>query len=204
MIAGSARGIELRWPKSGGTRPTTGRLRESLFAMLEAARVSFASVLDLYAGSGALGIEALSRGGGEATFVESDPRAAAVIRENLRRVRLEDRAHVHVAKVGRWRPPEGARYTLVVADPPYDGAAPWAAVESAVLGALADDATLVVERDARRPAPETLAGRPLWRDRRQGAGAVAIYRNHDAEHAGEPGDDDPGLDAGTDVEGTTR
>ncbi len=189
MIAGTARGVELHWPKSGGTRPTTGRLRESLFSMLEAARVPFDSVLDLYAGSGALGIEALSRGDGEATFVESDPRAAAVIRENLRRVHMEERGRVHVAKVGRWRPPEGARYTLVLADPPYDGAAPWAAVESAVEGALAQDAALVVERDARREAPEVLAGRPLWRDRRQGTGAVAIYR-----HGLPDGDAGPGAE----------
>lgn len=191
--------------------------------MLEASQVSFDSVLDLYAGSGALGIEALSRGDGRADFVESDPRAAAVIRENLHRVRMEERGRVHVAKVGRWRPPEGARYTLVLADPPYDGAAPWAAVESAVQGALADEAAVVVERDARREAPDSLAGRPLWRDRRQGAGAVAIYRRagpegapdmfEDAlkdgagtesnEHeAGEPRADDGSRDIGS-QEGTT-
>ncbi|MCK9487039.1 MAG: 16S rRNA (guanine(966)-N(2))-methyltransferase RsmD [Dehalococcoidia bacterium] len=216
MIAGSARGTELKWPKSGGTRPTTGRLRESLFSMLEAARVSFDSVLDLYAGSGALGIEALSRGGGEATFVESDPRAAAVIRENLRRVRMEDRAQVRVARVGRWRPPEGTLYTLVLADPPYDGATPWAAVESAVRGALSDSAAVVVERDARREAPDSLAGRPLWRDRRQGAGAVAIYRRtadggdevwDEASDEIDEGDETPRTDVGsTDsryLEGTT-
>jgi len=178
VIAGSARGIELRWPKTGGTRPTTGRLRESLFSMLEAADVSFDSVLDLYAGSGALGIEALSRGDGEATFVEADARAAAVIRENLATVRMQERGRVAVAKVGRWRPPPEARYTLVVADPPYDGPAPWAAIEATVQGVLADDAAVVIERDARRDAPEQLAGLPLWRDRRQGAGAVAIYRDH--------------------------
>lgn len=187
MIAGSARGVELRAPRSGRTRPTTGRLRESLFAMLESAGVSFDRVLDLYAGSGALGIEALSRGDGEATFVESDAKTAALIRENLQRARLAERGRVVVARVGRWRPPEGADYTLVLADPPYaetsyDGAAdaanaaPWDAVAATVEGALADGATVVLERGGRQPAPETLAGLPLWRDRRQGAGAVAVYR----------------------------
>lgn len=179
MIAGSARGIELRWPKAGGTRPTTGRLRESLFSMLEAADADFGEVLDLYAGSGALGIEALSRGDGTATFVEADARAAAVIRENLQRARMTDRARVSVARVARWQPPDGARYTLVLADPPYDDAAPWDAVESAVRSALAEDATVVIEHDAHRTPPAALAGLPLWRDRRQGAGAVAIYRGHD-------------------------
>lgn len=206
VIAGAARGTVLRWPKSGGTRPTTGRLRESLFSMLQAAQVSFDSVLDLYAGSGALGIEALSRGALEATFVESDARAASVIRENLRLVRMEDRARVHVARVGRWRPPEGARYTLVLADPPYDDAAPWAAVETAVQGALAEDAAVVVERNARSEAPDSLAGRPLWRDRRQGMGAVAVYRRTDAGDTvtdnDERPDGDPRRDTHRDPEGT--
>lgn len=197
VIAGAARGVELRWPKGAATRPTTGRLRESLFSMLEAARIPFESVLDLYAGSGALGIEALSRGADEATFVESDPRAAAVIRENLRRVRMEDRASVYVARVGRWRPPEGACYTLVVADPPYDDPAPWAAVESAVDGALSQNAAVVVEREARREAPDRLAGRPLWRDRRQGAGAVAIYRYHEDARDGDDGAGTEAEDAST-------
>lgn len=179
MIAGSARGIELRSPKSGRTRPTTGRLRESLFSMLEAAGVDFDVVLDLYAGSGALGIEALSRSDGTATFVESDARAAAVIRENLQRVAMQDRGRVTVGRVGRWQPQPGVRYTLVLADPPYDDVEPWAAVESTVRAALAQDATVVVEHDARRAPPAELAGLPLWRDRRQGAGAVAVYRIDD-------------------------
>jgi 16S rRNA (guanine(966)-N(2))-methyltransferase RsmD len=199
VIAGSARGVELKWPRSGKTRPTTGRLRESLFSMLEAAGVSFDAVLDLYAGSGALGIEALSRGGGEATFVESDPRAAAVIKDNLRLARVEARGRVVVGKVGRWRPPEGARYTLVVADPPYDDAAPWQAVEHAAAGALADGAAVVVERDARREAPTVLAGLPLWRDRRQGSGAVAIYRHDDDRRDG--GGPGPTDEIGRDDEG---
>jgi 16S rRNA (guanine966-N2)-methyltransferase len=180
VIAGSARGVTLRLPSGASTRPTTGRLRESLFAMLEAAGVDFARVLDLYAGSGALGIEALSRGDGEATFVEGDRRVAEVIRDNLARARVADRAQVVVARVGRWRPREGATYTLVLADPPYGdpayhGPAPWPAVERTIERALAPDAVVVVEHEARRAPPESLAGLPLWRDRRQGAGAVAIY-----------------------------
>ena len=176
VIAGSVAGIELRAPGGRRTRPTTGRLRESLFGMLEAAEVDMSSVLDLYAGSGALGIEALSRGGGRCTFVEVDRRACTVLRENLERTKFSERADVVVSRVDRWRPPEGARYTLVVADPPYDVAAPWDAVESTVDQHLAADAVIVVEHAARvAPAP-SLAGRTLWRDRRQGDGAVAVYR----------------------------
>lgn len=159
-------------------------MREALFSMLEAAGVSFDEVLDLYAGSGALGIEALSRGDGHATFVESDRRAVAVIRENLDRVKFVGRGTVVAGRVGRWTPPEDARYTLVLADPPYergtydDGDA-WGAIEATVRGSLAPDAAVVVEHDARQSPPPALAGLGLWRDRRHGAGAVAIYRGAD-------------------------
>ncbi|MEX2446407.1 MAG: 16S rRNA (guanine(966)-N(2))-methyltransferase RsmD [Dehalococcoidia bacterium] len=178
VIAGSARGVMLRGPRSEGTRPTTSRLRESLFAMLESAGVDFSRVLDLYAGSGALGIEALSRGEGRATFVEADHRAAATIRENLERARLAERGEVVVARVGRWRAPAGVAYTLVVADPPYHDATSWAAIEASVEDALEAEATVAVEHDARQPPPPAFAGRPLWRQRRQGDGAVAIYQPH--------------------------
>lgn len=220
MIGGTARGIELRAPKGGGTRPTTGRLREALFAMLESAGASFDEVLDLYAGSGALGIEALSRGQGHATFVETDRRAAGLIRENLDRVRLASRGTVVAGRVGRWRPSEDARYTLVLADPPYENGSSvrvreasrppyhggsattdvspsiWRDIDATVQGHLADGAMVVVEHNARSEAPVVLAGLPLWRDRRHGAGAVAIYREgasgvDDAlTEAGEPDDTD--------------
>ena len=137
IIAGSARGLTLRQPPGRTTRPTSGRLREALFAMLEAADVDFSEVLDLYAGTGALGIEALSRGEGRCTFIESDARVSALIRENLGRCGLEARGVAIAAQVGRWRPPAGAAYTLVVADPPYDDPAAWSAIQDTVRGALA-------------------------------------------------------------------
>ncbi len=176
VIAGSARGIDLKRPKSSGTRPTTGRLRESLFAMLESAGVDFSRVLDLYAGSGALGIEALSRGEGTATFVEVDRRAAAIIRENLERTRCTERGEVVVARVSRWHPDGDASYTLVVADPPYGLENPWDEIAEAIDGALAPHAAIAVEHDARHEPPHSLAGVPLAQDRRQGAGAAAVYR----------------------------
>ena len=105
LIAAAARGIELRQPSGRGTRPTSGRLREALFSMLEAADADFTEVLDLYAGTGALGIEALSRGAEHATFVEADARVSAVLRANLERVGMTEDATAVTASVGRWRPP---------------------------------------------------------------------------------------------------
>jgi 16S rRNA (guanine966-N2)-methyltransferase len=177
VIGGAAGGVPLRGPRDEATRPTASRLREALFSMLESAGADNAEVLDLYAGTGALGVEALSRGAERATFVESDARACAVIRENLMRTGLAEQANVVRGRVGRWRPPEGARYTIVLADPPYDdAAAAWIAIERSVEGALAPHAILVVEHSARSLPPSAVAGLPLWRDRRQGEGAVAIYR----------------------------
>lgn len=175
-MAGEAGGRVLRAPASSLTRPTSARLREALFAMLEAADADFSNVLDLYAGSGALGIEALSRGADHCTFVEFDHGAANTIRANLGVVGFTSRATVVRGRVGRWRPADREAYTLVVADPPYDDAAAWDAIERSVRGCLASAAVLVVEHAARRTPPSTLAGLALWRDRRQGEGAVAIYR----------------------------
>ncbi len=176
VIAGEAGGRVLRTPAGTTTRATSGRLREALFAMLEAAGVDFTNVLDLYAGSGALGIEALSRGAGACTFVEQDARAIEVIRANVASVGFEERSRVWRGRVGSWRPAGGEAYTLVLADPPYDDAASSGAIERSVRGSLATNAVLVVEHAARRAAPSALVGLPLWRDRRQGEGAVAIYR----------------------------
>ena len=176
VIAGSARGIELRQPPGRGTRPTSGRLREALFSMLEAAGADFTEVLARDAGTGALGIEALSRGGEHATFVESDARAATVLRANLQRVGMTEDAWLVTASVGRWRPPAGTAYTLVVADPPYDDATAWDAIRETLDGSLASHAFVVVEHSARIEAPERLGDLQRWRDRRQGDGAVAIYR----------------------------
>lgn len=143
--------------------------------MLEAADLLRSPALDLYAGSGALGIEALSRGVGQCTFVERDRRTCAVISENLRLVDL-DGGTVSSGTVGRWRPAHQERFALVLADPPYDDAAPWAAMETTLADALTADASIAVEHEARRTPPDQLAGRQLWRDRKHGDSAVAIYR----------------------------
>ena len=119
IIAGSARGRRLSVP-AAGTRPTTDRVRESMFNIL-AARIDFDGliVLDLFAGSGALGLEALSRGAESVTFVEADAKAAKIIEANVRALGLSGvrvirrRAAEHLER-------SGGTYDLVLADPPYD------------------------------------------------------------------------------------
>ncbi|MCY7341535.1 MAG: 16S rRNA (guanine(966)-N(2))-methyltransferase RsmD [Pseudonocardia sp.] len=171
IIAGRAGGRRLAVPPRG-TRPTSDRVREALFAALDHdPGLDGAAVLDLCAGSGALGLEALSRGAGHALFVESDPRAAAVLRRNVAELGLLG-AVVRVAPAAVvLAVPAGRGYDVVLVDPPYEvpdaEIAGWLR-SAAAHGWLAADATVVVERAARTgsfPWPEPT--RPA-RERRYG------------------------------------
>lgn len=122
VIAGSARGRRLQSPRGTRTRPTTDRVRESVFAAL-GSRVSLegATVLDLFAGSGALGIEALSRGAASAVFVDEDAGAVAAVRQNLAATGLAARAEVVRQRAGTWldSPAGGVTFDVAFCDPPY-------------------------------------------------------------------------------------
>jgi len=174
IVAGLAGGRRLAVPR-GGTRPTSDRAREGLFATVTAMRGSLAGgrVADLYAGSGAVGLEALSRGAAEALLVESDSRAAAVIRANARTLGLAG-ARVLTGQVERILaagPGALAPRDLVFADPPYALAG---SAVTAMLAALADrgwlapGAIVVVERATRSGAPEWPEGYLPDRSRRYG------------------------------------
>jgi 16S rRNA (guanine966-N2)-methyltransferase len=119
IIAGEWRGRTIEAPPGGATRPTADRVRETLFSMLASRLGSFEDlrVADLFAGSGALGFEALSRGAAHATFVENDARAAAVIRRNAEKLRAADRVEVRAGSALAL--PRSAPFDLIFADPPY-------------------------------------------------------------------------------------
>lgn len=167
IISGVARGRTLKVPAKG-TRPTSDRVRESLFSALQSRLLADGldwadiCVLDLYAGSGALGLEALSRGAREVWLVENNRAAATVIASNIETLGLPG-AHVlssDAAVVARLRPPSAAPANIVLADPPYD--VPISVMRTLVtdLAAaewLAADAHVVIERPAREsesPFPE--------------------------------------------------
>ncbi|QJY50206.1 16S rRNA (guanine(966)-N(2))-methyltransferase RsmD [Pseudonocardia broussonetiae] len=153
IVAGVAGGRRLAVPPSG-TRPTSDRVREALFSSLtHDPGLDGAAVLDLCAGSGALGLEALSRGAAHALLVESDRRAAAVLRRNVADLGLPG-AEVRAAPAGTVLGSDAPRpYDLVLVDPPYDvpdaEVAGWLA-DAAAHGWLAPDAVVVVERRAGR------------------------------------------------------
>jgi 16S rRNA (guanine966-N2)-methyltransferase len=124
-VAGELGGRYIEAPAGLATRPTSERVREAWFSAL-GARVRDAQVVDLFAGSGALGIEALSRGAARAHFVEANPRAAAVLRRNLADLELEARAEVDTRDVFvflREAIRRGSRFDIALADPPYDAPA---------------------------------------------------------------------------------
>lgn len=158
IIGGVAGGRRLQTPKGDLTRPTSDRVREALFSALEFWAGSFHDLrfLDLYAGSGAIGIEAWSRGATHVTLVESDRRTADLVRANARAVGCEaaDVRSRSVAAVLAERP--AAPYDLVFSDPPYPLSDEALAGDLALLvanGWLADDALVVVERGSRSPEP---------------------------------------------------
>jgi 16S rRNA (guanine966-N2)-methyltransferase len=169
IVAGSAGGRRLDVPPKG-TRPTSDRVREALFSALEATvDLDGMRVLDLYAGSGALGFEALSRGAVLATFVESDRRAAEVLRRNARALGLPgaDVRQGTTRSVLVTAP--ASRYDVVFADPPYDvGEQELAEVLAALPAWTEPDALIVVERSSRSPEPTWPEGIEPTRSRRYG------------------------------------
>jgi 16S rRNA (guanine966-N2)-methyltransferase len=174
IISGSAGGRTLRTLDGPGTRPTTDRVREALFSRLEhRGLLDGTHVLDLYAGSGALGLEAASRGAAHVVLVESNRRAASVIRQNIDTV---GRSGVRllldtVARARRAGPPSGIRMDLVFIDPPYDLSEEALTADLAALVAnewLAPDAFVVVERSSRSAQPTWPDGLELSGEKRYG------------------------------------
>lgn len=152
VIAGSHRGRRLSGPRGISLRPTSDKVREALFSIL-GTRIPGCRFLDLYAGTGAVGIEALSRGARLVTFVESDSKAVHIIRKNLTACGMLDRADLRVGSTHSFlRQHDRGRdaYDIVFADPPYaDQAALALVLESWALGVVAEGGVLVIEQDAR-------------------------------------------------------
>ena len=164
IIAGTHRGRRLMVPGSG-TRPTADRAREGMFSSLQSlVELAGARFLDLYAGSGALGLEALSRGAATATLVEDDERAVRVLRANAAALGLA--AEVVALPVERYLAGEPVPYDVVALDPPYERDVE--PVLAAVVPWVREDGVVVVERRTRGPAPTWPEGLSAERSRRYG------------------------------------
>jgi 16S rRNA (guanine966-N2)-methyltransferase len=172
VVAGTHRGRRIAAPPGRTTRPTSDRVREALFSILGPVALEGARVLDLFAGSGALGIEALSRGASEAVFVDSDARAVSAIHRNLAELGMDGR--VHRRDVFAWLDAAHAPYDLVFADPPYSSAGRTAGRLSELLPPLLRENSLTVtESDKRDPL---ILAMPLVGERTYGDTRIAIHR----------------------------
>ena len=179
LTGGTLRSRSVRAPSGRAVRPTPARVKEALFSIL-GTRINGANILDLFAGSGALGLEALSRGAAHATFVEAHRPTATALRRTVAELALGDRATVVAQPVERAAQMLDGRYDLVFADPPY--AQPYPAGAFAALrrrGAIDTGSLVVYEHSARRPPPDDPAF-VLERTARYGEVALAFLRPEQA------------------------
>ena len=173
VIAGTLKGRRLEAPDWPGLRPTSDRLRETLFNIL-APRIGGARVLDAYAGTGAVGIEALSRGAAHVTFVEQDRRAQQLIESNLAKCGLSERyAIIRAGFAAAAR--GGGEFDIVFLDPPY-GPGELATALDAAAPVIGPATVLVIEHAARDQAPESAGALERVREVRQGDSSLAFYR----------------------------
>ena len=173
VVAGSRKGHRIDAPKGVVTRPTGDRVREAVFSILGS--IEDASVLDLFAGSGAMGLEALSRGATSCVFIERDREAVRVIQANLAKLRLTGAVVVarDVTAALREERDRGRQFDLVVADPPYEEWERHAAVLAELVpGVLADDGLVVLETADRVEPALPLA---LVTTRRYGSARITVF-----------------------------
>ena len=174
VVAGLYRGRRLVAPPGDATRPTSDRVREALFSVLGQGSIEGARVLDLFAGSGALGIEALSRGAAEAVFVDRAPAAIKAVRANLDALGIEaDVRRLDALAALRTASARAEAYDLVFLDPPYRRAAELGrALSEALPAVLAPGARVVTESDRREPLELVLA---VTDERRYGDTVIRIH-----------------------------
>ena len=173
IIAGSRKGHRIAAPKGRETRPTSDRVREATFMLI--GPLDGANVLDVFAGSGAMGLEALSRGAERATFVEADDAAARMIGQNLEKLRLTGARIVRrdAARALAAEAAAGAKYDLVLVDPPYDAYEQLQPTLARYLPAVVSEDGLVVVETSARVEPELPLA--LVKSRRYGSTRVTLF-----------------------------
>ena len=178
VVGGSAKGRRLRGTLSPEARPTTERVRAAIFNILLSNTYLDRRILDLYAGSGSLGIEGLSRGAGWADFVERDSRQCEVIRSNLEGTGFSQRSQVHCGEANRTLELLPGSYSLVVLDPPYKMPNLAQALEKidCTGGLINEDAVVVVGHSRHLDLPDVIGRLILETNRRYGDNVVEFYR----------------------------
>ncbi len=185
IIAGEWRRRLLRAPEGEATRPSADRTRETLFAMLESRLGAFEglAVADLFAGSGALGLEALSRGAAECLFVENEAAAIRALRTNIAALQAQTRCHVQPASVMQLGPAKGPPRDLILLDPPYgSGAGPVALEKLARLGWIGPASWVALE--TARDEPVQVRALDIESERKVGSARLTLLRPETSANAG--------------------
>ena len=180
VITGKAKGRQLKFPKGTTTRPATDLVRGAIFSILENTVDDWSLVLDLYSGSGALGIEALSRGAGWVDFVEREPRCCGIIKENLEKTKLAAQAHIYCCSVAKALFFLDKEYSIILMDPPYSNTSIGNVIEQLADSKLVGiDTTLVVTHSPHLSLNLAYTPLNLVKEHRYGDSYIAVYRKGD-------------------------
>ena len=177
VIAGKAKGHRLKAPKRTATRPATDLVRGAIFSILETIADDWTRVLDLFSGSGALGIEALSRGAGWVDFVEHSPLCCGIIKQNLEKTKLEARSHIYCCPVTKVFSFLDKEYGIILMDPPYsDSSIGNLIAQLATSKLVGEDSVVVVTHSPHLSLEPAYATLDLFKEHRHGDSCIAIYR----------------------------
>lgn len=180
VIAGEAKGFPLKVPQNAGVRPATDLVRGAIFSILESTVSDWTLVLDLFSGSGAMGIEALSRGAEWADFVDRQRRCCDIIKQNLQKTRLTDRAHVYCCSVERALSFFDKEYNIVIMDPPYSDKSIGDTItklgESRIIGVKT---TVVITHSPHLTLEPEYSSLHMFNERRHGDSCIALYRKEE-------------------------
>ena len=176
VITGSARGVQLKTPDGMNTRPTTDRVKEAMFSIIHF-EIPGADVLDLFGGTGQLGIEALSRGAKSAVFVDAGEPACRLIRENLKRTKLEQKAKIVRSDYLAYLNQSKQKFDIILLDPPYAEVFLESAIKKITeIDILRAGGIIVAERPLGKELPWEFAGYERSKDYKYGSILLTIYR----------------------------
>lgn len=177
VIAGRAKGRPIKAPKGTNTRPATDLVRGAIFSILENTAGDWSQVLDLFSGSGALGIEALSRGAGWVDFVEKNPQCCGIIRENLAKTGLATQAHIYCCTVIKALSFLDKEYNIILMDPPYsDSSIVDILARTATSKLVGMNSTVVVTHSPRLSLDPAYPPLNLVKEYRHGDSCIAVYQ----------------------------
>ena len=176
VIAGKAKGHPLRAPRGNVTRPATDLVKGAIFSILENIADDWSQVLDLFSGSGQLGIEALSRGADWVDFVEREPRCCAIIKQNLEKTGFSNQAHVYCCSVAKAISFMDKEYNIILMDPPYSNSLIGNLItQLAESGVVSDSSVVVVTHSSLLPFNSAYGALHLIKEYRHGDSCIAVF-----------------------------